>query len=248
MMPLYGRISRALPLTIFEQPEKDEFSLFGRAVRRNTFVYCITRRIAQIAFSFLYRIEIERETIPPSQNLAIILPKHQYWTDIPLVSLCFHDPLHFVAKKELFRAPGIRSYLSLVGGIPLDRERSIRTLNSFKYLISRLKADEKVVIFPEGTYVRGAVGSGKSRLIQMILQFQSELKDPIPFIPVGIRYGGRVGWRRRVEIRIGPPLFGDGGSDGLSLTRRAMEEISRLCGLPRAGGEFEMKQGQKCGS
>ena len=203
-------------------------------MRRNTVVYSITRKIAQIVFSFFYRIEIERETILPAQSSAIILPKHQYWTDIPLVSLSFHEFLHFVAKKELFRAPGIRSYLSLVGGIPLDRERSIRTLTSFKYLISRLKADEKVVIFPEGTYVRGSVGSGKSRLIQMILQFQSELKAPIPFIPVGIRYGGRMGWRRHVEIRIGPPLFGDGESDALSLTHRAMEQISRLSTLPRA--------------
>jgi len=208
-------------------------------VKRNTFVCSVTRRIAQIIFSFLYRIEIERERTPPSQSPAIILPKHQYWTDIPLVSLSFRDPLHFVAKKELFRSPGIRSYLSLLGGIPLDRERSIRTLNSFKYLISRLKADEKVVIFPEGTYVRGSVGSGKSRLIQMLLEFQAELKGPIPFIPVGIRYGGRVGWRRQVKIRIGPPLFGDGGSDALSLTRRAMEEISRLSTLPMA--EYETR-------
>ena len=206
-------------------------------MRSNTFVYSITRWIIQIVFPFLYRIEIEGETVLPARSSAIILPKHQYWTDIPLVSLSFQAPLHFVAKKELFRAPGIRSYLSLLGGIPLDRERSIRTLNSFKYLISRLRADEKVVIFPEGTYVRGSVGSGKSRLIQMILQFQSEWNEPIPFIPVGIRYGERSGWRRRVEIRIGPPLFGNGESDALSLTRRAMEEISRLCGLPRCGRE-----------
>jgi 1-acyl-sn-glycerol-3-phosphate acyltransferase len=197
-------------------------------------IYTVTRKVARIIFSFLYRIDIEREASLPARSSAVILPKHQYWTDIPLVSLSFHDLLHFVAKKELFRAPGIRSYLSLLGGIPLDRERSIRTLNSFKYLISCLKADEKVVIFPEGTYVRGSVGAGKSRLIQMILQFQSELKGPVPFIPVGIRYGGRLGWRRQVEIRIGPPLFGDGESDALSLTRRVMGEISRLSTLPRA--------------
>ena len=63
-----------------------------------------------------------------------------------------------------------------------------------------------MVIFPEGTYVRDAVGSGKNRLIRMILGIQSELKERIPFIPVGIRYGERSGWRRRVDIRMGPPL------------------------------------------
>ena len=201
-------------------------------VRRNSFIYSVTQQIARAIFSLLYRIETERETEFPSKGPAVILPKHQYWTDIPLVSLSFCFPLLFVAKRELFRFPGIRSYLSLVGGIPIDRNRSIRTFNAMKFLLSSLKAEEKVVLFPEGTYVRGAVGSGKKRLIQMILGIQSELKERIPFIPMGIQYGGRSGWRRRVEIRIGSPLYAEGESEAFSLTQRIMEEISRLSQLP----------------
>jgi len=201
-------------------------------VRRNVIIYSVTQWFARIIFSLLYRIETDSEIDGSFQGPAVILPKHQYWTDIPLVSLSFKSPLFFVAKKELFHFPGIRSYLSLLGGIPLDRDRSIKTLSALKYLISRLKATEPVVIFPEGTYVRGEVGSGKSRLIRMVLGIQSELKQQIPFIPMGIRYGGRVGWRRRVEIRVGSPLFAKEESDALSLTHRIMEEISRLSQLP----------------
>ena len=203
-----------------------------KAVRRNSFIYSVTQWIVYAIFSVLYKIEMERAAGFPLKGPVVILPKHQYWTDIPLVSLSFHFPLLFVAKKELFRFPGIRSYLSLVGGIPLDRDRCIRTFNAVKFLLFSLKAEEKVVIFPEGTYVRDAVGSGKNRLIRMILGIQSELKERIPFIPVGIRYGERSGWRRRVDIRIGPPLFAEGEPEALSLTRRVMEEISRLSGLP----------------
>ena len=101
-----------------------------------------------------------------------------------------------------------------------------------KVLVSLLRAGEKIVIFPEGTYIRNGVGSGKSRLLQMILKFQSELGYPIPFIPVGIRYGERSGWRRRVEVCIGSPLFAERESDALPLTNRAIEEISHLCRLP----------------
>jgi 1-acyl-sn-glycerol-3-phosphate acyltransferase len=126
----------------------------------------------------------------------------------------------------------IRDYLSFLGGLPVDRKQSIRTLDSFKVLVSLLRAGEKIVIFPEGTYVRNGVGSGKSRLLQMILRFQSELGYSIPFIPVGIRYGGRSGWRRRVEVCIGSPLFAEKDSDAVPLTHRAIEEISRLCRLP----------------
>ncbi len=179
----------------------------------------------------------------------IILPKHQYWTDVPIISLTFESLLYFVAKKELFEYPLIRSALFLLGGLPVDRKQSIRTLDSFKVLVSLLRDGEKIVIFPEGTYFRNGVGPGKSRLLQMILKFQSELGVPIPFVPVGIRYGERSGWRRRVEVCIGSPLFAERESDAIPLTHRAIEAISHLCRLPLSqssefgvqGSEFEDK-------
>jgi 1-acyl-sn-glycerol-3-phosphate acyltransferase len=201
-------------------------------MKRNSLVYSVTKRLAQAVFSIFYRIETEWKTTLPDRGPMIILPKHQYWTDIPIVSLAFKPLLYFVAKKELFKYPLIRDYLSFLGGLPVDRKQSIRTLDSFKALVSLLRAGEKIVIFPEGTYVRNGVGSGKSRLLEMILRFQSELGYSIPFIPVGIRYGGRSGWRRRVEVCIGSPLFAEKDSDAVPLTHRAIEEISRLCRLP----------------
>jgi 1-acyl-sn-glycerol-3-phosphate acyltransferase len=202
-------------------------------IKRNSIIYFMTKGIARMVFTFFYRIEIETKTTLPDQGPMVILPKHQYWTDIPIISLTFKPLLYFVAKKELFKYPLIRNYLSLAGGLPVDRKQSIRTLDSFKTMISLLKAGGKIVIFPEGTYFRNGVGSGKSRLLQMILRFQSELGYPIPFIPVGIRYGERLGWRRRVEVCIGSALFAERESDAIPLTHRAMEEISRLCRLPR---------------
>ncbi len=202
-------------------------------MKRNSTIYSVTKGIARLGFSVVYRIEAEKRTTLPNHGPMIILPKHQYWTDIPIVSLAFESLLYFVAKKELFKYPLIRGMLSLLGGLPVDRKQSIRTLDSFKVLVSLLRAGEKIVIFPEGKYIRNGVGSGKSRLLQMILKFQSELGYPIPFIPVGIRYGERSGGRRRVEVCIGSPLFAERESDAIPLTHRAMEEISHLSDLPR---------------
>jgi len=202
-------------------------------MRRSPVVLYITKKIAQFIFSIFYRILTERKEILFDQGPAIILPKHQYWTDIPIVSLAFKPMLYFVAKRELFEYPIIRDYLYLLGGVSVDRKQSIRTLESFRYLISLLKAGEKIVIFPEGTYFRDGVGSGKSRLLQMILRVQADSKHKIPFVPVGIRYGERRGWRRRVEVRIGPSLFAEGESDAISLTHRIIEEISRLSQMPK---------------
>ncbi len=202
-------------------------------MKRNSFVYSATKWLARLVFSFFYRIETEWKTTLPNHGPIIILPKHQYWTDIPVVSLAFKPLLYFVAKKELFKYPLVRGYLSFLGGLPVDREQSVRTLDSFKVLVSLLRAGERIVIFPEGTYVRNGVGSGKSRLLQMILRYQSELGYSIPFIPVGIRYGERSRWRRRVEVSIGSPLFAEKDTDAVRLTDRAIEEIGHLCQLPR---------------
>jgi len=202
-------------------------------MRRNFLIYYVTKKLAQTVFSIFYRIETEMKITLPDHGPMIILPKHQYWTDIPIISLAFKPLLYFMAKRELFKYPLIRHYLSLSGGLPVDRKQSIRTLDSFKTLFSLLRAGEKIVIFPEGTYFRNEVGSGKSRLLQMILKFQLELGYPVPFIPVGIRYGERSRWRRRVEVCIGPPLFAEKESDAIALTHRAMEEISHLCRMPR---------------
>jgi 1-acyl-sn-glycerol-3-phosphate acyltransferase len=212
-----------------------------RGMKRSPIVYLLTKKIARLVLSFFYKIETEMKESLPEQGPVIILPKHQHWTDIPLIGLALHPPLYFVAKKELFRLPLIRHYMYLGGAIPVDREKSIRTLDSFKKLVTLLKANEKIVIFPEGTYFRNIVGAGKSRLLQMILKYQNELRQNIPFVPVGIRYGERKGWRRRVEICIGLPLFAEGESEAIALTEKVMEKISHLSRLPRCHTKFEMR-------
>jgi len=200
---------------------------------RNPLFYSITKKIAHLVFSLLYRIKIHGSFILPKEGPLIILPKHQYWTDIPIISLAFKPLLYFVAKKELFHYPIVRKYLSLLGGIPVDRQKTLRTLDSFRYLVALLKSGEKIVIFPEGTYYREGVGPGKSRLLQMILKIQEELDQKIPFLPVGIRYGERRGWRREVEVHIGCPLYWKGERNASALTHQVMEEISRLSKMPR---------------
>jgi hypothetical protein len=70
------------------------------------------------------------------------------------------------------------------------------------------------------------------------------LKQQIPFIPVGIQYGERKGWRKQVEIRIGHALFAENESEAISLTHRAMEEIGFLCGLPHFSTECRIRNSE----
>lgn len=209
--------------------------------RRNPLLYGFFRRIAAIIFRLRYRIRIKGVENVPDHGPAVILPKHQYWTDIPIVSLALRSQLYYVAKTELFKFPFVKTFLSLLGGIPVDREKTTKTMGSFRSILQLLREKEYLVIFPEGTYYRGKVGKGKSRLIQMILRWHANpepdeartRKDQIPFVPVGIHYGGK-GLRKLVTVKIGKPIVGR-ATGAPRLTSQIIESISLLSGLTREG-------------
>lgn len=215
---------------------------FGSAKRRNPLVYGVIKTIAAIVFGLCYRLRVQGFENIPYHGPVIILPKHQYWTDIPIVSLALRPQLNYVAKTELFRIPYAKTFFSLLGGIPVDREKTTKTTDSFRYILNLLRGKEYVVIFPEGTYYPGKVGHGKSRLIRMILRRQGHrgandndtMEDHIPFVPMGIQYG-RKGLRKMVTVKIGRPIFADGEDEAPRLTSQIMENIARLSGFPREG-------------
>jgi len=216
---------------------------FGSGMRRNPLVYGFFKTIAAITFRLCYRIRVQGVENIPGNGPAIILPKHQYWTDIPIVGLALGPQLNYVAKSELFKFPLVKTFLSLLGGLPVDRERTTKTMGSFRYILQLLRTKEYVVIFPEGTYYRGKVGKGKSRLIQMILRWQDNqetddtrpLGDHIPFVPVGIHYRGKR-LRRTVNVKIGTPIFAE-GEEAPRLTNQIIQNIALLSSLPREGTE-----------
>ena len=205
-------------------------------------VYGFTKATASLIFRLCYRLRVQGAENIPNQGPAIILPKHQYWTDIPIVSLTSRRQLNYVAKSELFRIHYLRTFLSLVGGIPVNRERTTKTTGSFRYILNLLRGKEYLVIFPEGTYYPGEVGKGKPRLIQMILRWQGHrgandnntMEDHIPFVPLGIHYGSK-GLRKMVTVRIGRPIFAEGEDEAPRLTNKIIESIARLSSLPRKG-------------
>ena len=167
----------------------------------------------------------------PAQGPAIICPKHQRWEDIPLIGLALPPPLHYIAKAELFQQPVIRELLGAWGGVPLDRQNPRATLSSFRRLLPLLQDGAYVVLFPEGTYVRGRVGPGKHRLIQMLLKLQHrDGLGLLPFVPVGVSYHP-LERGCRVEVNLGPPLRAALPKQAPVLTSELMAQIARLSGL-----------------
>jgi 1-acyl-sn-glycerol-3-phosphate acyltransferase len=203
-------------------------------IRRSNLLYKLIRTVSYPCLHSVYRISVEGKENIPGEGPGILLPKHQFWTDIPVVGLAAWRPVSYVAKQELFVYPGVRQFITALGGIPLDRVKPLKTLDSFRHLEKILQEGEFVVIFPEGTYYPHSMGRGKHRLIERILRFQEKKgwqdARPIPFIPMGIGYLEKKA-RTEVRVRIGRPLFAGRKTDAQEFTQAIVQEIARLSGL-----------------
>jgi 1-acyl-sn-glycerol-3-phosphate acyltransferase len=192
---------------------------------RNASVFWLTTIISKFLLAPFFRIKTQGIEHLPTQNAFILLPKHQRWEDIPLLSLATPRPLYYMAKYELFLNPISRWLLTSLGGIPLNRKRPMESRRALQRMIGYLKKGEGIVIFPEGTYYRDKMGPGHSGLIRMIIS-----RSRVPFIPVGINYSKKRG-RTLAQINFSGSIYADGSAKADDLLRQIMTEIAKLSGL-----------------
>ena len=192
---------------------------------RNERIFRITQTVCRAVLSMFFRMETSGVQHLPRKEAFILLPKHQRWEDIPLLSLATPRPLYYVAKSELFCNPLSNWFLSSLGGIPLNRQRPLESRRSLLALICFLKEGEGAVVFPEGTYFQHKMGPGQVGMVRLILS-----RLTIPFIPVGIRYS-RKGPRIVVRVKFGKAFHADPKTSANTLVDRMMTEIARLSDL-----------------
>ena len=190
-------------------------------LRRSNFLHFLIRSISYFIFRIVYRLKIEgRENLPP-EGPAIILPKHQFWSDVPIVGLRSGEPASYIAKQELFVYPVIRHFITALGGVPIDRLKPVKSLDSFRYVEHLLQEGDFIVLYPEGTYYPHCMGRGKHRFIQRLLAFQGKKgrreQKPVPFVPMGIQFAERK-FRSAVKVKIGKPCLRRGEGEAMAFT------------------------------
>jgi 1-acyl-sn-glycerol-3-phosphate acyltransferase len=131
---------------------------------------------------------------------VIVAANHESLLDPPLLALTARQPLHFLAKVELWRHRPGAWLMDALGGIPIRRDR--RDLLSVGRAEELLRAGESVALFPQGTVQGGAWTRGAARLA---------LATGAPLVPVRI-----VGTRRalskgriafpRIRLVVGEPI------------------------------------------
>jgi 1-acyl-sn-glycerol-3-phosphate acyltransferase len=145
----------------------------------------------------LYRIEIVGQA---PRGPCVVAANHESLLDPLLLALVARQPLHFLAKVELWRWPPGAWLMNALGGIPIRRDR--RDLISVGNAEELLRAGESVALFPQGTVRGGTWTRGAARLA---------LATGVPLVPVRIvgtaraLSRGRVGFPR-IRVVVGEPI------------------------------------------
>jgi len=94
-----------------------------------------------------YRVQ-NREALEQVEGGMIIASNHVSFIDPPFIGAAYKQPIYYFARKTLFDHPVSNFIFNRVNAIPVNQDKP--ELSILKRVIGLLKADEKVLIFPEG--------------------------------------------------------------------------------------------------
>ena len=122
------------------------------------FIFPILYYTLGVLLRLLYRVEaVGLENVPRSG--VLLYPNHSDALDPVLIGLClpvrFDLRLHTMAKDSLFGNRLFAAFIRSLGAFPIRRGEA--DMQAVKTAMQALRAGDNLLIFPEGTRVRGGV-------------------------------------------------------------------------------------------
>ena len=176
-------------------------------------------------YRMLYRIEVVgKENIP--SGAVVVCANHTALSDPIFLCVAFgvKEKWSFMAKIQLFKIPLLGNLLRRLGAIPVNRGAT--DISTLRDAIGSLVSGKKLMIFPEGTRVRGEADvSGAKTGAAMIA-----CRAKVDMLPVHISKSRRI--FGRVRVTIGKPIKseaeGTGAAKYKALVENVFGEIIRL--------------------
>lgn len=159
--------------------------------------------------TFLHPIRVEGLENIPKDEPVVLCPNHSSnWDPILLICALGREVnLRIMGKNQLFKIPILRSFLRKMGVFPVDRGNS--DIGAVKNSIQALRDGSMLLVFPEGTRVRGkkkdvrpkggiamiAIRSG-AKLLPVYIGVKKRLFSKVPILfgkPFDPEYTGRKG-------------------------------------------------------
>ncbi len=162
----------------------------------------------------------------PQEGPLILVANHTSFLDMFAIHVKMGRWVSWVAKKELFQQPLLAWLLTRLGCIPVSRDKV--DLSAARGIMTALKEEEVVGLFPQGTRV-------KPHEIAQVLPRNGAvhfaLKTQVPVLPVAIEGSFRL--FSRIRVVFGQPfcLEKKGKPDARQLDRLSLGIMQRVYDL-----------------
>ncbi|MCL2192539.1 MAG: 1-acyl-sn-glycerol-3-phosphate acyltransferase [Treponema sp.] len=132
------------------------FSLLGLRKPMSVFIYRLVQGWARclIVLVGCKMTVLGKENIPRRGGICFV-SNHASIADILMLLGHAGRPFGFVAKKELMAIPLLNVWISVLGGLFIDRKNPRKALKTINAGVKRIKAGGGMIIFPEGSRSRG---------------------------------------------------------------------------------------------
>ncbi|MDQ0338999.1 1-acyl-sn-glycerol-3-phosphate acyltransferase [Caldalkalibacillus uzonensis] len=155
--------------------------------------------MAKWYLALLFKLDIVGLEHVPEKGAVIVAANHISNHDPIVIGYALERPIHFLAKKELFRFQWSAWLFHKLHAIPVDRQGG-SVIRAVRRALAVLERAEVFGIFPEGTRCK----EGEEVRPKKGVAFFS-CKTGAPVLPVAIIRGKRR-LRRHLTLRIGPPI------------------------------------------
>ncbi len=99
---------------------------------------------------FLFRIKVVNPEAEPDNGGFLVCANHVSAADAVVICYAFRKhQVRLMAKKELFKIPGLSALIKMLGAFPVDRGGN--DVGAIKHAVEMLKEGKCVGIFPQGT-------------------------------------------------------------------------------------------------
>ena len=168
-------------------------------------VYRVCEFLQKIAFRLFSDYKVAGvENVPPMGPLIVVC-NHQSNMDPSILAAALPRRIWFLAKEGIFRVFIARWFLRAWGAFPLRRGET--DLRAYRWSLEKLRSDQVLVVFPEGTRSTGGMRRARIGIAQIALTTQATI------LPVGMTGTERHGScfkvfypSGRLRVNIGMPF------------------------------------------
>jgi len=161
------------------------------------FLYSIIQPILRVFYRALFFVKVSGKENIPKTGGFVLSANHKSNFDPPLLGSFLPRRMQYLAKQELFKHKFANWFLRGIGAVPISRGGS--DIATLKIIISLLKNEGIITVFPQGTRKNKDINDVKSGAVLFAI------KSQVPIVPAAIIgdykiFGG-------LKVHYGKPIY-----------------------------------------